>query len=61
MKKTPAPALPTEDELPTMDLGCHLSIAKGLPAMYDQAAEVRATCAQIFTRNPRGEIGRAHV
>lgn len=42
-----------------LNLGCHLSIAKGLPAMYDQALQVGATCAQIFTRNPRGGARRS--
>lgn len=58
----PLPTMPLEDlppsDSPTLDLGCHLSIAKGLPAMYDQALAVGATCAQIFTRNPRGGARR---
>ncbi len=37
-----------------LNLGCHLSIAKGLPKMYEMAALLGATCAQVFTRNPRG-------
>lgn len=37
-----------------LNLGCHLSIAKGLPKMYEMAAFLEASCAQVFTRNPRG-------
>jgi deoxyribonuclease-4 len=46
-----APAVP-------LDLGCHLSIAKGLPATFDSARKVDATCVQVFTRNPRGSSQR---
>ncbi len=42
----------------TLDLGCHLSIAKGLPATFDLARKVKATCVQVFTRNPRGSSRR---
>lgn len=58
MKDTTAGVGPAEDGVLTLDLGCHLSIAKGLPAMYGQALQVGATCAQIFTRNPRGGARR---
>ncbi len=34
--------------------GAHLSIAKGLPAVLDEAERLQMTAIQIFARNPRG-------
>ncbi len=58
MPKSPPDDSPATNGPLSLELGCHLSIAKGLPTMYDQAAKVGATCAQIFTRNPRGGAQR---
>lgn len=41
-----------------MRLGCHLSIARGLPASARMAGEVGANTFQFFTRNPRGRGAR---
>ncbi|RQD76521.1 MAG: deoxyribonuclease IV [Candidatus Syntrophonatronum acetioxidans] len=41
-----------------MQLGCHLSIAKGLPKSLEMAGEVKANTFQFFTRNPRGGSAR---
>lgn len=41
-----------------MRLGCHLSIAKGLPKSLEMAREVKASTFQFFTRNPRGGSAR---
>lgn len=51
-RKTPAAVPPAP--APGLDLGCHLTIAKGLPTTFDLAAKVGATCVQVFTRAPRG-------
>jgi deoxyribonuclease-4 len=40
-----------------MEIGCHLSVAKGYAAMLDVAEGIGANTFQFFTRNPRG--GRA--
>ena len=37
-----------------LDLGAHLTIAKGIPQGMDLAKQLGATCFQFFTRNPRG-------
>lgn len=41
----------------TMDLGCHISIAKGFQRAGKDALSIGANTFQFFTRNPRG--GRA--
>ncbi|BES65757.1 deoxyribonuclease IV [Gottschalkiaceae bacterium SANA] len=40
-----------------MEIGCHLSVAKGYAAMLNVAEGIGANTFQFFTRNPRG--GRA--
>lgn len=40
-----------------LNIGCHLSAAKGYEAMGKAALSIDANCFQFFTRNPRG--GRA--
>lgn len=37
-----------------MQIGCHLSVAKGFAAMLDMAEDIGANTFQFFTRNPRG-------
>lgn len=54
MNTPPAPAQLSARPAAELDLGCHLSIANGLPATYDLAIELGITCVQVFTRNPRG-------
>ena len=40
-----------------LNIGCHLSVAKGFTAMGNDALHINANTFQFFTRNPRG--GRA--
>ena len=42
-----------------MNIGCHLSIAKGYRAMGDQALALGANTFQFFTRSPRGGKSKA--
>ena len=42
-----------------MNIGCHLSVARGLSAMAGDAVRIRAGCFQFFPRNPRGGRARA--
>ncbi len=42
-----------------MNIGCHLSIAKGYRAMGAQALSIDANTFQFFSRNPRGGKSRA--
>ncbi|MEN6413052.1 MAG: deoxyribonuclease IV [Veillonellales bacterium] len=37
-----------------LDIGCHLSAAKGFKAMGKDALQINANTFQFFTRNPRG-------
>ncbi|MGI6574974.1 MAG: deoxyribonuclease IV [bacterium] len=43
---------------PSLRLGSHLSIAKGLPKSAAMAQEIGANTFQFFTRNPRGGSAR---
>lgn len=37
-----------------MNIGAHVSIAKGFPAVFDEITQITGTCGQIFTHSPRG-------
>ena len=37
-----------------LNIGCHLSVAKGYKAMGEDALSIGANTFQFFTRNPRG-------
>lgn len=37
-----------------LNIGCHLSVAKGYKHMGEEALKIRANTFQFFTRNPRG-------
>ncbi len=37
-----------------MQIGCHISIAKGLKKAAEKAVELEASTFQVFTKNPRG-------
>lgn len=37
-----------------LNIGCHLSVAKGYHAMGKEASKINANTFQFFTRNPRG-------
>jgi deoxyribonuclease-4 len=42
-----------------LNIGCHLSIAKGYTHMGQEALSIKANTFQFFTRNPRGSQTRA--
>jgi deoxyribonuclease IV len=42
-----------------LNIGCHLSIAKGFAAMGRNALAIGANTIQFFTRNPRGSKAKA--
>lgn len=42
-----------------LNIGCHLSIAKGFEAMGKEALKLNANTFQFFTRNPRGSKAKA--
>ena len=42
-----------------LNIGCHLSVAKGFANMAREAASIDATTLQFFTRNPRGGKAKA--
>jgi len=42
-------------------IGAHLSTSQGLPAMFHQAVEIGATCAQIFTSSPQMWRGKRYT
>lgn len=44
-----------------LQIGCHLSAAKGYEAMGKAALSIDANCFQFFTRNPRGGRAKAIV
>ena len=37
-----------------MQIGCHISIGKGLEKATETALEIGANAFQVFTKNPRG-------
>ena len=42
-----------------LNIGCHLSVAKGFLAMGKDALKINANTFQFFTRNPRGSKAKA--
>ncbi len=44
----------TDQKTPPLYLGAHLSVAKGMKKMVEQAVSIKANTCQFFTRNPRG-------
>ena len=42
-----------------INIGCHLSVAKGFANMAREAISIDATTFQFFTRNPRGGKAKA--
>ena len=42
-----------------LNIGCHLSVAKGFFAMGKDALKIQANTIQFFTRNPRGGTAKA--
>lgn len=42
-----------------LNIGCHLSVARGFAAMGNDALDIQANTFQFFTRNPRGGKGKA--
>lgn len=42
-----------------LNIGCHLSVAKGFAAMGKEALKINANTFQFFTRNPRGSKAKA--
>ncbi|HVJ49299.1 deoxyribonuclease IV [Desulfitobacterium sp.] len=42
-----------------LNIGCHLSVAKGFKAMGKEALKINANTFQFFTRNPRGSKAKA--
>ncbi|MGO5051897.1 deoxyribonuclease IV [Lachnospiraceae bacterium LCP25S3_G4] len=42
-----------------LNIGCHLSSAKGFKAMGEEALRIGANTFQFFTRNPRGSKAKA--
>lgn len=44
-----------------LNIGCHLSCAKGYEAMGKEALSIEANCFQFFTRNPRGGTAKPIV
>ena len=42
-----------------LNIGCHLSVAKGFANMAREAASIGGTTFQFFTRNPRGGKAKA--
>lgn len=42
-----------------LNIGCHLSVAKGFEAMGKEALKLNANTFQFFTRNPRGSKAKA--